>query len=97
MTNPEVSQNLLDYVRRHFPLLRDIALPHSWTGIMAGTRDGLPLLGALPGQPGAFVLLGFNGYGLSFAHLGGEVLSQQILTGQADHDAAPLFAPRRFQ
>ncbi|MEE9127917.1 MAG: N-methyl-L-tryptophan oxidase, partial [Planctomycetota bacterium] len=60
-------------------------------------QDGLPLLGALPGQPGAFVLLGFNGYGLSFAHLGGQVLSQQILAGQADHEAAPLFAPRRFQ
>lgn len=74
-TNPEVSQNLLAYIRRHFP----------------------PLPDALPGQPCTFALLGFNGYGLSFAHLGGKVLSQQLLAGQADHEAAPLFAPRRFQ
>lgn len=96
-TNPEVSANLLGYVRKHFPILENQAFPHSWTGIMAGTQDGLPLAGALPGQPGAFALLGFNGYGLSFAHLGGCVLSQQILRGQAQHPAAPLFAPRRFQ
>jgi len=96
-TNPEVRANLLGYVRKHFPVLQDQVFPHSWTGIMAGTQDGLPLAGALPGQPGAFALLGFNGYGLSFAHLGGKVLSQQILEGQAQHPAAPLFAPRRFQ
>lgn len=95
--NPEVSRNLRDYVHKHFPCLRDAAFPHAWTGIMAGTKDGLPLCGALPGQPGAFVLLGFNGYGLSFAFLGGDVLSQHILLGRASHEAAPLFAPRRFQ
>lgn len=95
--NPEVSDNLLGYVRKHFPILTPHDFPHSWTGIMAGTKDGLPLLGALPGQPGAFALLGFNGYGLSFAYLGGEVLSQQILGGRASHEAAPMFAPRRFQ
>jgi glycine/D-amino acid oxidase-like deaminating enzyme len=95
--NPDVTANLLGYVRKHFPILRGQEFPHSWTGIMAGTKDGLPLLGALPGQPGAFALLGFNGYGLSFAYLGGRVLAQQILAGQADHGATPLFAPRRFQ
>lgn len=96
-TNPEVARNLVGYVRKHFPVLAGVPFPHSWTGIMAGTRDGLPLAGALPGQPGAFALLGFNGYGLSFAWLGGKVLSQQILTGQASHPAAPMFAPRRFR
>lgn len=94
--NPDVTRNLLDYVRRHFPILADTRFPQVWTGIMAGTPDGLPLVGALPATPGAFCLLGFNGYGLSFAFLAGQVLAQQILEGRADHAAAGLFAPRRF-
>ncbi len=94
--HPEVTQNLLGYVQRHFPALRDVPFPHQWTGIMAGTPDGLPLLGALPEKPGVFALLAFNGYGLSFAFRGGACLAEQIAAGHADDPALPLFAPRRF-
>ncbi|MGE0142046.1 MAG: NAD(P)/FAD-dependent oxidoreductase [Planctomycetota bacterium] len=93
---PRVSERLLDYVGRHFPALAGRSFPHVWTGIMAGTSDGLPLLGALPGRPGEFALLGFNGYGLSFAFLAGHSLAEQIVDGRARHEAAAMFAPRRF-
>jgi glycine/D-amino acid oxidase-like deaminating enzyme len=95
--NPEVTANLLAYVRRHFPILGDVPFPHVWTGIMAGTPDGLPLLGSLPGQPGVFALLAFNGYGLSFAFLAARCLAEQILEGRAGHPGAELFAPRRLR
>ena len=91
-----ITQNLLAYVREHFPVLADVAFPHVWTGIMAGTPDGLPLVGALPGRPGTFALLAFNGYGLSFAFLAGRCLAEQIAGSGAAHAAMPLFAPRRF-
>lgn len=94
--NDEVSHNLRGYVARHFPCLEGIDFPHVWTGIMAGTPDGLPLLGGLPGRPGAFALLAFNGYGLSFAFHAGRCLAQMIVDGQCDDDAVELFAPRRF-
>lgn len=94
--NEEVTDNLLGYVARHFPCLHDVAFPHVWTGIMAGTPDGLPLLGGLPGRPGVFALLAFNGYGLSFAFHGGRCLMQMIVDGRCDDEAIDLFAPRRF-
>jgi glycine/D-amino acid oxidase-like deaminating enzyme len=94
--NPAVTAHLLDYVATHFPALAGIPFPHVWTGIMAGTPDGLPLLGALPGQSGAFALLGFNGYGLSFAFLAGRCLADMVLDGQSDEPAVDLFAPRRL-
>ncbi|MBK8101220.1 MAG: FAD-binding oxidoreductase [Planctomycetes bacterium] len=94
--NPQVTVNLLDYVRRHFPALAGVPFPHRWTGIMAGTGDGLPLLGALPGQPGVFALLAFNGYGLSFAFQAGQCLAEMLVDGTARHPAAALFAPRRL-
>ncbi|MFK7740049.1 MAG: NAD(P)/FAD-dependent oxidoreductase [Planctomycetota bacterium] len=97
--NEQITANLLEYARAHFPALQDVAFPHVWTGIMAGTPDGLPLCGALPGQPGVFALLGFNGYGLGFAFLAGRCLAEQIVgadTGPT-HAALPMFAPRRLQ
>jgi gamma-glutamylputrescine oxidase len=97
VTNPEITQNLLGYLRRHFPCLATVPFPHAWTGIMAGTPDGLPLAGALPGSPTVFVLGAFNGYGLSFAFLGGALLAEQIVQGRAGHPAAELFAPRRLR
>ncbi|MFY9341856.1 MAG: FAD-binding oxidoreductase, partial [Planctomycetota bacterium] len=94
--HPQITANLLAYVREHFPVLRETPFPHVWTGIMAGTPDGLPLVGALPGAPGTFALLAFNGYGLSFAFLAGACLAEMIVDGQGSHPALPLFAPRRF-
>lgn len=95
--HPAITQNLLAYVREHFPTLAATPFPHLWTGIMAGTPDGLPLLGALPGEPGEFALCAFNGYGLSFAFLAGRCLAEMIVDGQSPHPAVPLFAPRRLQ
>lgn len=94
--DPRISANLEDYARRHFPCLEGVPFPHVWTGIMAGTSDGLPLCGALPGQSGVFALLGFNGYGLSFASEAGRTVASLILDGRADHPAAAMLAPRRF-
>ena len=95
--NDAVADGLRAYVHRHFPVLRDVPFPHGWTGIMAGTQDGLPLCGELPGRPGVFALLGFNGYGLSFACEAGATVADQIVHGKADHPAVPMFAPRRFR
>lgn len=95
--NPQVTRNLLDYVAEHFPALRGVPFPYAWTGIMAGTPDGLPLVGALPDRPGTYALLAFNGYGLSFAFLAGRCLAEILTEGQSSHPSAGLFAPRRFQ
>ncbi|MBL8755654.1 MAG: FAD-binding oxidoreductase [Planctomycetes bacterium] len=94
--HPQITTNLLAWVHDHFPSLAAVPFPHLWTGIMAGTPDGLPLVGALPGAPGQFALCAFNGYGLSFAFLAGRCLAEVISGETAPHPALPLFAPRRF-
>ncbi len=40
---------------------------HRWTGIMAGTPDDLPLVGAVPGRLGIYLCAGYNGHGFGFA------------------------------
>lgn len=96
VSNSDITRNLLEYADKHFPTLRGVKFPHVWTGIMAGTNDGLPIVGGIPGQQGVFALTAFNGYGLSFAFKAGEVIKDQIVNGQSDNPAASMLDPRRF-
>jgi glycine/D-amino acid oxidase-like deaminating enzyme len=45
------------------------------------TRDGLPLMGAVPGIEGAYVATGHSVWGMLNAPASGEALAQLILAG----------------
>ncbi len=94
--NAQITDHLREYLASHFPAIAAAKLDRSWTGIMAGTKDGLPLIGEIPGRQGEYVCAAFNGYGMSFTFLAGALIAQMLESGKASHDAARLFSPRRF-
>src|SRR5262249_43188498 len=60
------------------------------------TRDGLPLIGAVPGIDRAYVATGHSVWGMLNAPATGEAMSELIMDGEARHvDLAP-FAPGRL-
>jgi glycine/D-amino acid oxidase-like deaminating enzyme len=60
------------------------------------TTDGVPLIGAIPGAPGAFVATGHSVWGILNAPATGEAMADLVLSGKARHvDLAP-FDPARF-
>jgi glycine/D-amino acid oxidase-like deaminating enzyme len=60
------------------------------------TKDGLPLIGAVPGIEGAYVATGHSVWGMLNAPATGEAMSELLLDGAARHvDLAP-FAPGRL-
>jgi gamma-glutamylputrescine oxidase len=67
---------------------------HRWAGIMGFSRDGLPMVGPVPGTAGALAGVGFTGHGFGFAFLAGKALATQVLEGV--HPFCTDFAPRRF-
>lgn len=67
---------------------------HQWAGIMGFSRDGLPLVGPVPGAPGALVGAGFTGHGFGFGFLAGSALAHQAIEGQ--HPFCSDLDPRRF-
>ena len=67
---------------------------HRWAGIMGFSRDGLPMVGPVPGSPGALAGVGFTGHGFGFAFLAGKALAAQVLEGE--HGFCTDFDPRRF-
>lgn len=64
----EVIQNALhDFVRKHLPQYNAKNVSHRWSGIMGFSRDGQPLIGALPGDNQVYFLGGYTGHGIGLA------------------------------
>lgn len=60
------------------------------------TRDGVPLIGPVPGAPGAYLATGHASWGILNAPATGRMVGEMILDGRSRSlDAAP-FAPERL-
>ena len=61
---------------------------------MGFSQDGLPLIGAVPGQNSILTGAGFTGHGFGFAWLAGQSLANMII--DKEDVFAGLCTPRRF-
>lgn len=91
--HPDIQERMEGFLRR-YPALATVPIEHRWAGIMGFSRDGLPLVGASPGAPGAVVCAGFTGHGFGFAWLCGESAADLVLEGT--HPVLEDFSPRRL-
>jgi glycine/D-amino acid oxidase-like deaminating enzyme len=89
-----VYEKLRNFVVESFPFLKDTKFTHTWSGIMCGTPDGLPLIGQV--RDNQYVLGGFNGYGFSHALQGSMIIKDLIASGKSSHAGVRLFDPARF-
>lgn len=60
------------------------------------TQDGLPLIGAIPGAPGAFVAAGHSVWGILNAPATGEAMAELILDGATQAVDLSSFNPARL-
>jgi glycine/D-amino acid oxidase-like deaminating enzyme len=60
---------------------------------MGISRDGLPVIGALPHLPQVFFAVGFAGYGLGLAFAAADLLTGLIVRGAEP----PLLSARRLE
>jgi glycine/D-amino acid oxidase-like deaminating enzyme len=60
------------------------------------TRDGLPLIGAVPGAPGAYVATGHSVWGMLNAPATGEAMAELLLDGAARAVDLSPFDPARL-
>jgi gamma-glutamylputrescine oxidase len=93
LLHPLIQERMTAFLHR-FPALRDVPITHRWSGTMGFSRDGLPLIGAVPGLPGAVAAAGFTGHGFGFAFLSGRALAELVLSGTSAF--ADLFSTRRM-
>ena len=70
-------ERLQDKLRSLFPE-SDPTADFAWSGAFSETRDGLPLIGPVPGQPGLFAAYGYGGNGITFSFLAARMLARQM-------------------
>ncbi|MBW7922654.1 MAG: FAD-dependent oxidoreductase [Rubellimicrobium sp.] len=61
------------------PALAAFPLERAWCGAIDRTASGLPLFGALPGNPHILYGYGFSGNGITMTHVGARLLASLIL------------------
>jgi glycine/D-amino acid oxidase-like deaminating enzyme len=57
-----------------------------WSGAFGRSETGLPSIGALPGMPNCYAIVGFGGNGMTYAMIGAQMIEGMLL-GEADPDA----------
>ena len=90
------AERLLVLCARVSPVLANAPVLASQACYRPVTGDGLPMIGAIPGAPGAYVATGHGVWGILNAPGTGEALAELVLDGAARTvDLAP-FDPARF-
>lgn len=75
----DVIQNALHhFIQTHLPVLKGKQISHRWGGVMGFSKDGQPLVGALPDDNQVYFLGGYTGHGIGLAFNTGKSLVDMI-------------------
>jgi glycine/D-amino acid oxidase-like deaminating enzyme len=75
----DVIQNALhNFVQTYLPQFEGKKVSHRWAGVMGFSKDGQPLVGALPDDSQVFFLGGYTGHGMGLAFHTGKCLVDLI-------------------
>lgn len=83
---PEKSRLLARSLAALWPAA-DTGIDYRWAGTFATTRDGLPLIGPVPGHKGIYAAYGYGGNGITFSYLAAQLIGDLIAGG-----TSPLLA-----
>jgi glycine/D-amino acid oxidase-like deaminating enzyme len=91
---PEVQGQLATLFPRLFPQLDGLRVERQWAGLMAFTRDYLPVVARIPGLERAWFGGGFCGHGMPYGPRLGQLLTEAVTSGDTPASLAPLRADR---
>ena len=94
VTTPHVTAKIEQVMPRLFPELSDLETDRQWAGLMAFTPDGLPIVDHSETSENIWYGGGFNGHGMPFGPILGQLLATTVLTGQRAPALAPLVHTR---
>jgi glycine/D-amino acid oxidase-like deaminating enzyme len=80
-------------VRALFPEAR-FRIAYRWAGVFGASDTGLPFIGAVPGHPNCYAVMGFGGNGITYAMIAAEVISARV-EGRRDADEDLYRLPER--
>jgi len=75
---PAISDMVIDF----FPILKDVNVIRTWSGLIAQMSDGIPVLGFTEEVPGFVFATGFSGHGFGLAPIIGRLIGELIMDCQ---------------
>lgn len=66
-TTDVIQKSLHDFVQNYLPQFQNKTVTHRWGGVMGFSKDGQPLIGALPEDQQVFFCGGYTGHGIGLA------------------------------
>jgi glycine/D-amino acid oxidase-like deaminating enzyme len=90
----EVQEPLATLFPRLFPQLDGLRVEQRWAGLMAFTRDYLPVVDRIPGVARGWFGGGFCGHGMPYGPRLGQLLAQAAASGETPAELTPLRANR---
>ena len=75
---PAISDMVIDF----FPILEDVNVIRTWSGLIAQMSDGIPVLGFTEEVPGFVFATGFSGHGFGLAPVIGRLIGELIMDCQ---------------
>ncbi len=92
--NPALQKGLEDYVHANLGL-DSFEVEYRWSGLMANTIDGLPLVGALPHNSSVVAAVGCNGHGFGLGMIIARDVARALVLGETS-DLLKRFSLKRF-
>lgn len=71
-------QKLLNKLQELFPTFGDISISHSWAGVFATSKDGVPMIGRHPDYPHSYFIEGYGGNGTVYSMLAADLLAEAV-------------------
>ena len=75
---PAISEMVIDF----FPILKNVNVIRTWSGLIAAISDGIPVLGYTEEVPGFVFATGFSGHGFGLAPVIGRLIGELIMDCQ---------------
>lgn len=95
-TTPAVQATIERYLHTHFPWTQSLSVVRRWSGTMAFSPDGRPVVGSVPEHRDSVFATGFTGHGMGYGFRMGRLLSNR-LCGTRRPDGYDLFHASRFE
>jgi sarcosine oxidase subunit beta len=92
-TTSKFLNNFADEIVPVIPVLKDLNIIRQWTGICDKTADDKPAVGEV--EDHLYLACGFLDYGLTMVPVIGELLAENIISGEEERMLKPL-NPGRF-
>jgi len=81
--NERIFNELKNYVKKLFPVLKDVKFTHQWGGPVSVPIDMAPIIGKI-GDERAYYSLGCVGHGVSLTNFNGKLLAEILLEQKSD-------------